>query len=96
MKLILKLTLTILETFDVKHRTCIFVYKNHKISIYVGVNYFRCKSNASKIQLFRDFFMVSSNFWGTKVQVENPFVFILVKPNILEKLSGLFVFFYLS
>ena len=42
MKLIFKLTKTILEVFSVKHKICIFVGINHKICIFIGVNRCRC------------------------------------------------------
>ena len=52
MKIIFKLTKTILEFFGVKHRMYIFISVNHKNCIFVGVNHwrcnvFRCKSYAS-------------------------------------------------
>ena len=42
MKIIYKLTKTILEVFGVKYRICISVGVNHKICIFVDVNHCRC------------------------------------------------------
>ena len=82
MKLIFKLTKTILEVFDVRHRICIFVGDNHKICIFVGVNHCRCN-------IFQYYSYASDFLLNTE---KSYIIYILVLTKIMAEFKNKYLF----